>query len=219
MNCSIKSICGLVVVLSLLFTTVRAQENQTSETDTDGGSLQLGLRSTQSMFNSTGNFGTGVGGQFRLMLSKGVNTDWFADYFTENLDDLGKRTDAHIGWSVIFYLQNNQKKFQPYLLAGHCFDYTRITTFASPVMLLEEQSKERWSSAVQAGGGVQWNLTQAFNFTFHAQYMLHLGKDIHVHKETNNNIEYLVLDEHSTSSLEGHLLLTFAFNIKIAELW
>ena len=217
MNVFWRIIFQVGLFLFVLLSAVKAQEND--NTDSNGGALQLGLRSTQSMFNSTGNFGTGVGGQFRLLLSKDINTDWFADYFTENLDDLGRRTDAHIGWSVVFYLQNNQKKFQPYVLAGHCFDYTRITIFASPELLLEEESKERWSSAVQAGAGVQWNLTQVFNFTFHAQYMLHLGKDIHVHKETQNNIDYLTLEEHDKSSLEGHLLLTFAFNIKIAELW
>tara|TARA_Y100000589_G_scaffold331027_1_gene382746 strand:+ start:69024 stop:69692 length:669 start_codon:yes stop_codon:yes gene_type:complete len=205
-----------LLMFNFMFTPLFAQE-QINE-GKNGGALQLGLRSTQSMFNSTGNFGSGVGGQFRLLLDNQLNTDWFADYFTENLDDLGKRTDAHIGWSVVFYLKA-QKKWQPYILAGHCFDYTRITTFASPYIPLEQQSKERWSSAVQAGGGMQWNLSQIVNFTFHAQYMLHLGKDIHVHKEKFDTNEYLAIEEHNNSSLEGHLLLTFAFNVKIAELW
>ncbi len=201
-----------VLLMSLFPLMGQAQES------TSGGGLQLGLRTTASMFNSTGNFGRGVGGQFRLQLSQALNTDWFADYFTENLNNLGRRTDAHIGWSVVFYTRY-EGKFQPFLVAGHCFDYTKITTFAVSGLNIFPQTKERWSSAVQAGVGGQWNISKLLNFTLQTQYMLHLGKDIHVHETTSSDIKYLAIEEHSGSSLEGHLLVTFAFNIKIAELW
>ncbi len=204
-------------MLWIVLMTVFSFSGQAQET-ASGGGLQLGLRTTASLFNATGNFGRGVGGQFRLRLSNALNTDWFADYFTENLNDLGKRTDAHIGWLVVFYTKY-EGKFQPFLVAGHCFDYTKITTFTVSALNIVSQAKERWSSAVQAGAGGQWNVSELVNFTLQAQYMLHLGKDIHTHETTDAGITYLMIEEHSGSSLEGHLLISFAFNVKIAELW
>jgi opacity protein-like surface antigen len=204
----------LTVFVICFNNTINAQTKINKE-----GALQLGLRSSQSFFNSTGNIGSGIGGQFRIMLANKLNTDWFADYFTENLDDLGKRTDAHIGWSVVFYFKESENKWQPYIVAGHCFDYTRITTFSVPQLEIAKQTKERWSSAVQAGAGAQWNVTEIFNITLQTQYMMHLGKDFHIHKESTKNATYLIIDENNKQSLEGHLLFTVAFNIKIAELW
>lgn len=187
--------------------------------DTYAGEFQLGLRSTASLFGSDGYFGSGVGGQFRIGVGTRVNTEWFADLITSNLGDAGRRTDGHIGWSVLFYLKKERTMgFNPYVLAGHCFDYTKITAFSSPYSNLEEESAERWSSAVQMGAGTHYRLTPRFDVSLSAQYMLHLGNDIHAHVETDS-YPTLEIEEHDGAGLEGHLLVTFSVNYKMGNLW
>ncbi len=187
------------------------------------GNFSLGLRSTASLFNSDGGFGSGAGGQFRLQLSDRVNTEWFADLITTNLSYAGRRTDAHIGWSVMFYLKNPQTAaqsiLQPYVLAGHCFDYTKISAFSNPFENKAGETDERWSSAVQMGLGTHFNMSDRFDFSLSAQYMLHLGNDIHAHIEEGSGYPELEIEEHDGSSIEGHLLVTLSVNYKIADLW
>ncbi len=181
----------------------------------EGGILSLGVRTTVSLFNDseTNNFGTGAGGQFRLQLAERLNTDWFFDYLTANVMDVGHRTDYHIGWSVMYYpLLKEKQLFKPYVLAGHCFDYSKLTENAN-----RSNFDERWSSAVQMGLGTHINLTQRLDFSILAQYMIHLGN--HIHPEVVNN-QLVFTDEHSHgASLEGHLLVTFGINYKIVDLW
>lgn len=180
----------------------------------DGGLFSIGARSTISAFNhgEFGNTGFGIGGQYRIQLSDRVNTDWFLDYITGNMEDLAFRTDYHIGWSVLFYPLKPKvnQVVKPYILAGHCFDYS----------LLKENSNHsnkmnRWSSAVQGGLGTHINLTQRMDISLVAQYMIHLGTDIHVHQEENS----VVFEEEKGGSLEGHLLFHIGLNYKIGDLW
>lgn len=180
-----------------------------------GGLFSLGMRTTISTFNH-GNWqdvGTGVGGQFRLQLHDRVNTEWFADYLTSKITDKGHRTDAHIGWSVMYYPLKDktyQKLMKPYLIMGHCFDYSKVTENANP-----SNSKDRWSSAIQCGVGNHFNLTEHFDLTVIAQYMFHLGKHVEAHEHEGE----FEIHEHGGLSLEGHLLFTVGINYKIADLW
>ena len=181
------------------------------------GSVELGMRSTTSVFGVAGFTGTGVGGQFRIGLMKKLNTEWFADWITTNVGSLAKRTDAHIGWSVMFYPFNYKQgdKFIPYIMAGHCFDYTKIRPYNVGNIDYADSAKQRWSSAVQAGIGAQYWLTKKFNITLSTQYMVHLGNDIDTDIENGE----LHLTEHKNLSLEGHLLVSLSFNIKFIRLW
>jgi opacity protein-like surface antigen len=183
----------------------------------DNGRLELGLRSTLSLFGTNNTTGLGVGGQFRLRLLKQVNTEWFADYITNNLEGLGKRTDGHIGWSVLFYPFNAGKKIEPYLIAGHCFDYTKVSIYSDGYAAPEE--KERWSSAVQMGLGTSFHVSERVNFSLSAQYMLHLGKDIHTHIHEENGQRKLHFEDEAHTGFEGHVFLTLSMNIKLADLW
>ncbi|HRN40588.1 MAG TPA: hypothetical protein PK649_00770, partial [Vicingus sp.] len=168
-----------IIVLALFLSNIaNAQENKFS----DSGVLELGTRSTFSTFSGSGGLGTGFGGQFRLSFGKYINTEWFADYFTEDLNGLAKRNDAHIGWSVMFYpLKREQQLFTPYILAGHCFDYTKISLLKPSVEKPTALFSERWSSATQIGLGTHINLSPNFNLSVSSQYMIHLGNDIHTH--------------------------------------
>lgn len=178
-----------------------------------GGLFSLGTRSTISAFNGHENEspGFGVGGQFRLQFADRVNSDWFADYITSDISTIASRTDYHIGWSVLYYLtENPTSRLRPYVLAGHCFDYT----------LLQDNSnftnqKNRFSSAVQAGVGVHFNLSPRLDLSLVSQYMLHLGNEIHV--DSSQGLVHF--EEEEGTSFEGHLLFHLSINYKIADLW
>lgn len=174
--------------------------------------FSLGGRSTGSFFDSDGS-GIGTGGQFRIQMSDAVNTDWFADYITINVNNKVRSEYYHIGWSVLFYpLKERQypKIIQPYIMAGHCFDYNKKTAIDIP-----EISKSRWGSAVQAGIGTHFNLTDRFDISVNCQYMIHLTKEI----EAEINGDDIEIIKSPDSSLEGHLLGTVSLNYKLFKLW
>lgn len=178
-----------------------------------GGLFSLGTRTTYSMFNGhvDESNGIGVGGQFRLQFADRVNSDWFFDHLQSNIGTYASRTDYHIGWSVLFYpIDMPQARFQPYVLAGHCFDYTRLVDNSDRL-----NTTERWSSAVQGGLGVHCNLTDRLDLSLVGQYMLHLGNEVGAHYH-NGMVDF---HEETGTSMEGHLLLHLSLNYKIADLW
>ena len=200
MRATIASICMFVVV------TAGAQVN-------NKGWFSLGARSTVSSFSHDG-FGLGTGGQFRIQFSNQVNTDWFADFISINEDNKVKSDYYHIGWSVLFYPFSNKEfhtKVSPYFLAGHCFDYNRKMEIRNTANM-----KDRWGSAVQAGIGAHFNITDRFDVSLTSQYMMHFTNEIGYH-EHDGVIEF---DEHGHgNALEGHLLTTLSLNYKIVKLW
>lgn len=187
-----------------------AQEN--FEVEKGKGDFSVGLRSTTSFFDNTnsGQPGLGTGGDFRIRLADRVNTDWFADYIMSTNNNL-KRNDFHIGWSVLFYPFNYLNKgFKPYVLAGHCFDYSQYIDLKN-----FNHRADRWSSAIQGGIGTHYYFTERFDMIFQAQYMMHLGTHLEA-EMVNSQLEFVT----ETGALsEGHLLITVGFNYKIGKLW
>lgn len=184
------------------------------------GEVSLGLRTTSSLFGHNEVLGLGTGGHFRLQIFDKLNTEWFADWITMDLRGAGTRNNAHIGWSVLFY-PKKLNNFTPYLMAGHCFDYARVTPLSTNFIDRSDEQLERWSSAVQLGVGAHYHLSPRFNLTFSAQYMLHLGNHLDYELKVAGNGYYLntnVGNAHE-ESLEGHLLLTLSLNYTIADLW
>jgi len=178
------------------------------------GLVSFGVRSSISMFNDGdwNSVGTGAGGQFRVKLSDNVNTEWFYDYLTANVGDYAHRTDEHIGWSVMFYpfvTHGMMTIIQPYIMAGHCFDYSLFTDNSN-----ENNSAKRWSSAVQAGIGTHINFTRQFNISSSLQYMIHLSNDIGA---TDNN-GVVVFTRQSGLDLVGHLLFNVSANFVLGKL-
>ena len=213
-------------LMSFLALEINAQEQRTFN---PAGTLSLGGRTTVSLFNDHKNemTGTGVGGQFRLRFSDAVNTDWFFDYITSDILNYAHRTDYHIGWSVLFYPINHlayfhqpkdfKPKFRPYILAGHCFDYSKIEAKDGISPLDGALYAERWSSAVQAGLGTHLELSPRFDISLTGQYMMHLGN--HIETDYDFTSGTLSFHEHKGASLAGHLLVTLSLNYKIARLW
>ena len=74
---------------------------------------------------------------------------------------------------------------------------------------------ERWSSAVQGGAGVHFNLSPRLDLSVVGQYMVHLGTDVHA--DVHDGVVHF--HEEKGASLEGHLLFHVGINYKIADLW
>lgn len=214
-----KKIFLFAVILSVVKTSFSQDASDLSK---ESGKLMFGMRSTVSAFSYDNANGMGVGGQFRLKLGSRMNSDWYLDYITTDIGGLAKRTDYHIGWSVLYYPFNNQikrGKFTPYILAGHCFDWTDVkkNAFTSATLL---EGAHRFSSAVQCGMGVHYNLSDNFDISLTPQYMLHLGNDIHAtvfDSEITGQKDVLI--EEGDLGLEGHLLINLSMNVYIADLW
>lgn len=209
------SFCLWLLALPVLLASFHgaAQSDPANLSTPSGGWVSLGMRSTLSLFDHDG-AGLGTGGQFRIHLSDRVATDWFADYITIH-GDLGLRsTYYHIGWSVLFYPLANRsypRLFQPYILAGHCFDFNEKSLIANP-----EVSGSRWGSAVQAGLGSHIHLTERFDLSITSQYMIHLTEGLEVERNFNGETH---IHRHAHSALEGHLLTTMSFSYKLFRLW
>lgn len=206
-------------ILFLIFSLAFFQHNFAQEKSSSrAGELTLGLRNTVSLFGADkSQVGFGTGAQFRLRLGDRLNTEWFADLLKNSIGSLGTRTDSHIGWSVMFYPFQMEKKVTPYILAGHCFDYTRVDAFGT--VFQKPSTAYRWSSAVQAGLGGSFILSDRFDLSLSGQYMIHLGTDIHADIHTVNGVQEMHVEESAHRGLEGHLLLTMSINFKFADLW
>lgn len=188
-----------------------------------GGLISVGMRSTLSSFNGGhhehetddahndgGAYSLGLGGQFRVQASNRVNTEWFFDYLPSS-NSLVRRDDYHIGWSVMYYvLENPHTLLRPYVLGGHCFDYT-----SRQEIMNTSNRVERWSSAVQMGLGTHLRLNKRLDLSLTTQYMMHLG----THVETTYTHDGVVFEKTPGGSLEGHLLTTLSLNFKLVDLW
>jgi hypothetical protein len=212
-----------LLICFLLVTGISVQAQNRKPNRNVGGQFSLGVRSTASLFSDEGNsFGSGAGGQFRIRFYDFLNSEWFADYLMSNYGTIGTRTDYHIGWSVMFYAPAKKqfKKYhpKPYLLVGHCFDYTRVQ--GNDPFYQIGYSASRWSSAIQGGIGMHIPFSERVDLSFSGQYMLHLGKGILTEERTAaNGDKFLHAEVDSEAELDGHLLLTCSLNIRIADLW
>jgi hypothetical protein len=200
-----------VVFIGHLFSSDLKSQTSIDATTGNAGMFSLGIRNTISVFNSHEAPSFGAGGQFRIQLSDRVNTEWFADFIKSSTPDLG-RADYHIGWSVMYYVLNPErtKIIQPYIEAGHCFDYTQLRITSTNL------SRDRWSSAMQMGIGVHFHISPRFDITLKSQYMLHLGGHLHAHLDENGVYE---ISQHDGFQAEGHLLNTVSLNYKIGRIW
>lgn len=211
----------LVTLFVFLFPSIISAQDTTAGRN-ESGKLQLGMRSVVSAFSDDGAAGMGIGGQFRLKLGRRMNTDWFADYIRTDIGGIAHRTDYHIGWSVLYYPFNadvRKGKLTPYILAGHCFDWTDVRKNEAMYTVLSSPQR-RFSSAVQSGLGLHYNVANNFDISLTTQYMLHIGEDIRSSVYTNELTGLKdVLIEKDEIGLEGHLLINLSLNVYIADLW
>ncbi len=201
----------LTIIMVAMLLPVNAQELRMKKSRS--GIFSLGARASYGLVND-GKWqkpAFGSGAQFRLQFSDRVNTEWFLDHLTADLSDFGWRADTHIGWSVMYYLTKNpQPIVQPYILAGHCFEYLKFTDD-----VIASNFAERWSASVQGGVGTHLNITKRFDISATAQYMVHFGtRIIASHDELGTTFT-----KEKGSGIHDHILLHVSLYYKIADLW
>ena len=199
---------GLIAFLFLLpYTAVFSQADTTSA----AGTLSFGVRSSWGLVyeGDWQRMAFGSGAQARLQFSDKVNSDWFLDYLHSDLEDFGKRTDIHIGWSVLYYPMNKKGFIEPYILAGHCFEFLTIAENTNP-----DNKVQRTSASIQAGTGVHFHLTPRCDLSLETQYMMHFGPNIEAVSLTP--VEFV---KEKGLTLQDHLLFHFSINYSVADLW
>lgn len=193
------------LIISLLF--LQATQVSFAQSTPFKPSIALGTRMTYSPIPSRNSMGNGLGGQFRLWLKPRLNTEWFLDYLVGNTAQLSRK-DFHIGWSVLLYAKNNcsfEKKLQPYLSVGHCFDKTILSEIKDPTNVAS-----RLTMATHAGLGTHINLLPQFDCSFTGLYMFHLGKELLTDLSGEKPIIYASAYNH----FDGHLMLQVSFNYR-----
>lgn len=202
-----------LILLALLIPMMgKAQEHL----DTESGYFQFGVRNVVSAFSDDGANGFGFGGQFRIRVLSRLNTDWYGDYITTDIAGIARREDLHIGWSVLAYPFNcitTKGKITPYILAGHCFDYSKVSKNSDGFF------KEKLSSAVQAGLGMHYNITDRTDISLTAQYMMHLGKDIHAEVFEIDGRKDVLIEKSQVRGIEGHMLINISLNVRLFDMW
>jgi hypothetical protein len=178
-----------------------------------GGSFGLGVRTTGNYFLDNDMAGLGAGGQFKVGFGSRANTEWFLDYIQSTGQDDAFRRDYHIGWSVQFALREGgfgSQRFTPYLLGGQCFDLTEVgytRLFKSPLV---------FSAAAQVGAGLSTFVQPRLELNLQTQYMVHLGKDVHVENDPILGKQYHI---ENGLNFKGHLLLNASLNFYFLQLW
>ncbi len=204
------------IILCFLLIPLISTAQEKEKIDNESGYFYLGVRNTISAFSDDNAYGFGYGGQFRIRVTNRINTDWYADYITTDIGGLARRVDGHIGWSVLAYPFNYQLikgKLTPYILAGHCFDYTKVSKNNSTFF------KDKWSSAVQVGLGAHYNFTDRMDVSLTAQYMMHLGYDVHSEIFEIDGQKDVLITKNKVSGVDGHLLINISINVRLFDMW
>lgn len=199
------------IPLLLLFWLFAAGVGAQTDSLTPAGQLSLGVRSSWGLVyeHDWNRISFGSGGQLRLRFSDKVNSDWFFDFLQGDLDDIGRRTDLHIGWSILYYPLNKNGFVQPYIVAGHCFEFLTMSENGNP-----DNAASRKSASIQAGAGVHLHIAPRTDLSFMTQYMMHFGTNIDVVQT-----DPVIFEKPGGIALQDHILLNFSINYIIADLW
>ncbi len=182
------------------------------------GSAGIGMRTTASIFLGDNASGTGTGGQAKILFARRVNSEWFADYMNSSVGINGYRKDIHIGWSVQFAVNKGgyqTRKPIPFVEAGQCFDWTTVgfvknISSENAIPQTAERNHPVFSAATQAGGGVSIFPVSRLELCAEVQYMIHLGKDVHLEFGENNYA--FEINESKGTSFDGHILGTLSIS-------
>lgn len=176
------------------------------------GAFALGIRTTANVFTADGARGLGSGGQFKIGVTKQINTQWFADVIQSRVNEIGFRKDYHIGWSVQFGFLGEGfgevGKLRPYFMGGQCFDLTQLG------LQNITETEPLFSAAAHLGTGVSFFPVSSLEMNLQGQWMAHLTGDAHFEWD-GPNAPYIHVEK--GANLEGHVLITLAANYYFAD--
>lgn len=204
---SLSLIIGLIIFI-LVPKISNAQDRQLQ-----AGRFGLGMRNTVNLWSENKMIGLGSGGQFKLAFSPKVNTEFFADYISSKGQYNSFRKDYHIGWAVQFALAKEgfgSRPIVPYLMAGQCFDLTRVGILGGT------KSPLVFSAAVQGGAGISAFVHPLMEFNFQLQYMMHMTQHVHLSFDEN---QVGSTEVEKGASAEGHLLASLTYSVYFLRLW
>ncbi len=204
-----------VFLLMLTFGFSNAQDQSIS---VNPGSAGIGMRTSSSVFLGDNAAGFGAGGQIKILFSNRVNSEWFLDYMNSSAGLNGYRKDTHIGWSVQFAVNKGGYQTRmpvPFVEAGQCFDWTTVgfvknNSSENAMPQTSVRNQPVFSAATQAGAGVAWFPISRLELNAQVQYMIHLGKDVHLEFD-DDNYAYEISQSKGTS-FDGHILGTISIS-------
>jgi hypothetical protein len=79
--------------------------------------------------------------------------------------------------------------------------------------------KDKWSSAVQAGLGAHYNITDRMDVSLTAQYMMHLGYDVHADVFEFEGKKDVLIQKEKIRGVEGHMLINLSLNFRLFDMW
>ena len=221
MKSNLKSII-IVLILSLLLTSLQAQEKENTVFNPTGY-LSMGARNCFSSFfsNKKAFVGTGAGGEFGLRIAKDFNSHWFADWIVSNVGNLAQRYDFHSGFSMmpeVLSASIGPKRLAMFPLAGICIDYTKFQITTGKNVTSGPNWLERYSFAVQAGCGVTLPVSNRLDVSLEAHYMLHIGTCLGINLN-GTEVQLLIMQPNQSLCLEGHYVLALSMDFKLFKLW
>jgi hypothetical protein len=81
------------------------------------------------------------------------------------------------------------------------------------------QKLQKISSAVQAGLGMHYNITDRMDVSLTTQYMMHLGYDINTTIIETDGKKDILIEKDKIKGIEGHLLINVSLNVRLCDLW
>ena len=189
------------------------QNSQAQDRKLEAGRFGVGMRNAVNLWGENGMLGIGAGGQFKLAFSPRVNTEFFLDLIDSKGEFNSYRKDYHIGWAVQFALPKDgfgSHTLVPYLMAGQCFDLTRVGIRGGT------ETPLIFSAAVQGGIGLSSFVHPAIELNLQTQYMMHMTQHVHLNFDENG---VATTEVAKGASAAGHLLGTFSFTVYFLRLW
>jgi hypothetical protein len=209
----IKQHAAITLALLWIMLVAHGVAAQSQDTKLQGGRVGIGMRNSVNLLGGNKMFGIGAGGQWKLSFGPRVNTDFFVDLIDSKGEHNSFRKDYHIGWGVQFALPKSgfgSHRFVPYVIAGQCFDLTRVG------VVTQTQSPLIFSVAIQGGTGVSSFVHRSVELNLQLQYMMHMTQHVHLQFDEAGLATYEV---EKGATTEGHLLLTFSMTFYLLQLW
>ena len=115
----------------------------------------------------------------------------------------------------VFSPSLGKKHLAVFPLAGFCIDYTRFKITTGKNITHGPTAVERYSFSAQVGCGATLPVSKRLNFSLETHYMLHVGTDVDIDIEGDNERLFKV----KGTNIEGHFVFALSMDYKLISLW